>query len=333
MLDGCQSHDILLIGYRTAIVDQHRNIISENFDDCKITACRPGLEVLETAAQFEPHLAVILADSDRYECLDLVDYLLGSQPQTYILFVAEKGERFLLERALAAGIDDFISGPPTADELILRVKRGLSIRAQGEPRTGLADVDLSKRRRSGQSTPAVMAKVAGNTIFVMLMLIMFSAVFFLLQSKLSGDVPSLFGYRIYTVLSGSMSPAFDTGSVIFVRPADPQVIATGDVITFTGGGDQLTTHRVVEIDHTDGIAFTTRGDANNVNDPRPVPAEHLVGRVCGSLPLLGYLLYFGATRTGLVVLIFIPAAAVITYELFSIYRHWGKKEKQGALAA
>ena len=99
--------NILLVGYRKEIVEQHKKIISASFGDCTIATCRPGLEVLETAEHFAPHLLIILSSSDHFDCLDLVDHLLGSRPQIYILFIAEKGERLLLERALAAGVDCF----------------------------------------------------------------------------------------------------------------------------------------------------------------------------------------------------------------------------------
>lgn len=314
--------NILLVGYRKEIVEQHKKIISASFGDCTIATCRPGLEVLETAEHFAPHLLIILSSSDHFDCLDLVDHLLGSRPQIYILFIAEKGERLLLERALAAGVDDFIAGLPTADELILRVKRGLSDVAQSGRRSGFMEPPAAREKREpGRGLPAAAIRIAGNAVFAVLLLFMTAAVLFLVQSKVSGEAPSLFGYRVYTVLSGSMSPAFDTGSVVFVRPADPQGIAAGDVITFTGGGDQLTTHRVVEIDDAEGIEFTTRGDANNVNDPNPVPAERLVGRVHGSAPYLGYIIEYLRTRTGLIILVFIPAFLVILFELRNIYLH------------
>jgi len=35
-------------------------------------------------------------------------------------------------------------------------------------------------------------------------------------------VPRLFGYHIYTVVSGSMEPAIPTGSLVYIREAAPE---------------------------------------------------------------------------------------------------------------
>ena len=53
------------------------------------------------------------------------------------------------------------------------------------------------------------------------------------QAFIPGRAPGVFGRQFYIVMSGSMSPAFDTGSLIFVRPADPETIRPGDIITLS----------------------------------------------------------------------------------------------------
>ncbi|MGI6097714.1 MAG: hypothetical protein ACOYBM_06300, partial [Dethiobacteria bacterium] len=60
--------------------------------------------------------------------------------------------------------------------------------------------------------------------------------FFLVQSSFAGGIPSLAGYHMYIVLSGSMSPAFDTGSLAFVRPVQAEEVAAGDIITYKSSG-------------------------------------------------------------------------------------------------
>lgn len=314
--------NILLIGHREEIIEDHGKLLSENIDGIKVAACRPGLEVLDVTAHFAPHLVILQAGSAHFDCLDLVEHLIRKRPQIYILFIAEKGERLLLERALEAGVDDFIVGLPSEGELLLRVKRGLCGGLLGERKPGYLDTPAARGTRRPARFPAAAIRIAGNLLFAVLLLFLTGAVLFLIQGKFSGEAPSLFGYQLYAVLSGSMSPAFDTGSVLFVRPVDPLAIDVGDVITFTApAGDHLTTHRVVDIDDTAGIEFTTRGDANNVNDPNPVPAGRLVGRVHGALPYLGYLMGFVRTRQGLIILVFIPAVLVILFEARNIFRY------------
>ncbi|SCX57183.1 signal peptidase, endoplasmic reticulum-type [Klenkia marina] len=92
------------------------------------------------------------------------------------------------------------------------------------------------------------------------------------------------------VLSGSMRPGMEVGAMVFTERVDPATLGPGDVITFVrpGGQGELVTHRVVAVDTTSGSpAFTTRGDANDVDDLDPVPAASVVGAPRWVVPELG----------------------------------------------
>lgn len=103
-----------------------------------------------------------------------------------------------------------------------------------------------------------------------------------------GEPPTLFGYKFYTVLTGSMSPTMDRGSLLVVKETQPQDIKVEDVITFGNNNNtSVTTHRVKEISNEDGIKFTTQGDANNTVDPEKVDESLLVGKVVYHIPFLG----------------------------------------------
>lgn len=177
-----------------------------------------------------------------------------------------------------------------------------------------------------------LINVLGNIFLGAMVLLVAMMVFCLIQYKVAGGPPRVAGHLMYIVLSDSMNPAFRTGSLAFVKPARPEEIAMGDIITFKGLGDKesLTTHRVVEIDGSDpqNLKFITRGDANDVNDPNPVPASSLVGKVSFALPYFGYLLSFGQTKQGLVVLIIMPGALLIISEIHKLYNNLLKLSKE-----
>ncbi|MDR1409386.1 MAG: signal peptidase I [Oscillospiraceae bacterium] len=100
---------------------------------------------------------------------------------------------------------------------------------------------------------------------------------------LSKDVQkSYLGYRLYNVLTPSMTPrpngpsgGFREGDMIVVQLCDASEIQVGDVITFVPGRDSRAylTHRVYEIknelDGVPGIYFVTHGDANFNADGSP----------------------------------------------------------------
>ena len=98
----------------------------------------------------------------------------------------------------------------------------------------------------------------------------------------------LFGFQVYTVISGSMEPKYSVGDLIYVKKVDPTTIQVGDPITFVMNEDLIVaTHTVIRID-TEEQHFYTKGDANDTPDARPVHFKNLIGKPIFSIPLLGY---------------------------------------------
>ncbi|MFY9385524.1 MAG: signal peptidase I [Dethiobacteria bacterium] len=143
-----------------------------------------------------------------------------------------------------------------------------------------------------------------NTItFILLIAAAFLLAFFLLRGKLTGAGPSIAGYKLFTVMSGSMEPAVKVGSVVVVQPLPPEAVQPGDIITYRSEtGRNFITHRVARINSEGALLFYTMGDANEALDPLPAQARQLVGKVALSVPYLGYLLFFFRTRAGLMLL-------------------------------
>ena len=101
-------------------------------------------------------------------------------------------------------------------------------------------------------------------------------------------LPKVLGYQAYTVISGSMEPEIETGSLVYIGYVKPQDVQVDDVIAFYGGRDSnaIITHRVVENRVIMG-EFITKGDANQTNDMNPVPYDELIGRVELTIPKFG----------------------------------------------
>lgn len=100
-------------------------------------------------------------------------------------------------------------------------------------------------------------------------------------------IGQLAGFHLFSVESGSMTPAYPVDSLIIVKEVEPESIQPGDVITFMAGANEIAvTHRVVSTDPVKRT-FTTRGDANGVDDAAPVLWKNTVGKVVFGIPLLG----------------------------------------------
>lgn len=204
-----------------------------------------------------------------------------------------------------------------------------------ESQTAQASTDtLTEKPTHAAKRPGAVAKVfsfVGNVFFVCLLLTMVLLVFAMVQSRLSGEAPRVAGYEMYIVIGGSMSPTFEAGSLAFLRPVDPETIEVGDVITYRGhtGDSTLTTHRVVAVHREDGqLSFTTRGDANDVDDAVPVQAESVLGTVQFTIPYAGYLMNFAQTPKGLLALVIVPGVLVIIFELRNLLRYAAEAEAE-----
>ena len=102
----------------------------------------------------------------------------------------------------------------------------------------------------------------------------------------------LVGFQVFTVLSGSMEPAYPVGSLIYVKQADYRELTSGDVITFLLDEDTVATHRITEVipdeNDPDTLRFRTKGDANAAEDGSLVHYKNVIGTPVFSIPKLGY---------------------------------------------
>ena len=110
----------------------------------------------------------------------------------------------------------------------------------------------------------------------------------------------VFGFKTFSVISGSMEPTYSVGDLLYVKEAEFEDIKVGDPITFTLNKDlTVATHRVVRID-TEKQCFYTKGDANADEDRNPVSYKNVIGVPKFSIPWLGGIADFVKTDRGLV---------------------------------
>ena len=108
-------------------------------------------------------------------------------------------------------------------------------------------------------------KIIGQFILCLIL------IFFILLNIFSMNNKSLFGFRIYRVISGSMQPALQIGDVIIVKKSNNY--SERDIITYSNGLTTIT-HRIIAINNDEVI---TKGDANEVDD-KPINKKQIVGK-------------------------------------------------------
>ena len=156
-------------------------------------------------------------------------------------------------------------------------------------------------KKTKKSAGAVLCRSLGTILLAALVLVC-----------LPLTVPRLFGYHIYSVVSGSMEPAIPTGSLVYIRETAPEDVEADDVIAFYSSADSasIITHRVVENRVLMG-EFITKGDANQTEDMNPVPYSNLIGKVVRSFPEIGAMAQILTGKEGKFI-----AAGVIAAALF-----------------
>ncbi len=165
-------------------------------------------------------------------------------------------------------------------------------------------------------------KLINNLISGILITLLISVASLVVVTKVSGGEPQLFGYQLKTVLSGSMEPGIQTGSLIAVKKAvDKTNFKKGDVITFQEEEGILITHRITEVSKSgDSILYRTKGDNNNAEDMNPVLSDNVVAEYAGfTVPYLGYFTNFSRSKNGALLLL-IPGFLLLIYSGFSIWR-------------
>ena len=165
-------------------------------------------------------------------------------------------------------------------------------------------------------------KIISNITSYFLFFTILFLVFINISSKASGGEPSLFGYQLKTVLSGSMEPTFQTGSIIAVKPGgEMNRFKAGDIIVFTNQENQLITHRILEVKGSgEQLHYITKGDNNNGPDRMPVFPQSIQAEYKDfTIPYIGYFLNFASSKAGTLFLI-IPGLLLFTYSVFSVWR-------------
>ena len=131
----------------------------------------------------------------------------------------------------------------------------------------------------------------------------------MIYSRIKGEVPSVFGYSILRVSTGSMEPELMVGDVILDKDVDDvQSIKVDDVITYRGSGElsgMLITHKVVKAPYLaeDGTYYLqTKGIANEIAD-KEISADKVVSVMVCKIPQLDALYNFFLSPWGLVIFI------------------------------
>ena len=161
-------------------------------------------------------------------------------------------------------------------------------------------------------------KIVYGTLKTIFFIILILYVVFICVQRLSGN-NSVFGFRLFTVATGSMKGVYNVNDVIAVKDFDNKKLKVGDDIAFVGnrGGleNKLVTHRIIKIEEeSNGRIFTTKGVKNSVEDPS-ITESQILGKVVGVVPVVTQINHVVKSQLGFFCLIFCPLVLVIVLEI------------------
>ena len=120
-----------------------------------------------------------------------------------------------------------------------------------------------------------------NIILDILIVLLVGVIIFGFINK-NKPVP-IFGYYFFNVLTGSMQPTLKVGDNVIVKKQNEYKV--GDIISYKMN-DIYVTHRIVKIE---GDMITTKGDANDVEDP-PFNKSKILGKYVFKSIILNFII-------------------------------------------
>jgi len=88
-----------------------------------IGAAASGQEGIELAKEFEPHIVLMDINMPGMDGITATEAILQEVPATQVVMLSVQGETDYLRRAMLAGARDFLTKPPSGDELMSTIRR------------------------------------------------------------------------------------------------------------------------------------------------------------------------------------------------------------------
>ncbi len=149
----------------------------------------------------------------------------------------------------------------------------------------------------------------------------------IISTKSSTGVANLGGYSFLSVQSDSMEDEFFPGDLIMIRRYNKtHKYDVDDIISFLAfdntGSMYINTHRVVEVIQSNGsYSYVTKGDNADKPDKKHVASSKILGQYNGKrVSNLGKFFDFAGTSQGVLLLIVLPAALIVIWQLFGYLR-------------
>ena len=158
-----------------------------------------------------------------------------------------------------------------------------------------------------------------KVIKYLIFFIIISFIIIALYTRIFPRSTGLFGLKIFSVSTASMSPKLKVGDVIIVKKTDYDKIKVGDIISYEGMTsdykDKIITHQVDQIITEKGrFIYYTRGIANKILDPA-VYQEQVYGVMIHKIVIISIISRLMRNIFGFIFIVILPLGILFRAEL------------------
>ena len=112
-----------------------RKLLSFDADIEVVGAASTGREGIDLAKEFRPHVVLMDINMPDMDGITATEIIRREVPATQVVMLSVQGETDYLRRAMQAGAQDFLTKPPSGDELMdaIRQEEGPGVRGSWSP--------------------------------------------------------------------------------------------------------------------------------------------------------------------------------------------------------
>ena len=158
----------------------------------------------------------------------------------------------------------------------------------------------------------------GSILTTLLIIVEAIVIVAVVVCRVSGQIPSVFGYQFYVIVSPSMEPQIHVGDMIVSKKYAGEDLQVGDVVTYLGLSGEMAgkmiTHEIVEISDD---TIVTKGCANSTADP-PVSREDIQAVMKGKAVILSAVYDVMSSTIGFIALVMLPLATMTVWEIVTL---------------
>lgn len=144
---------------------------------------------------------------------------------------------------------------------------------------------MEEDTRLNGNIPKKILKIVFKIIYQLAIILCVVLTIIIVLQKATNNNKTIFGYRIFRVITGSMEPEYDIGQVVISKEVEPENIKVGDDIVYLGNygeyNGKIIMHEIVgiDVDENNNYNFHAKGlHSASVEDPQ-IKASQIYGVV------------------------------------------------------